>query len=155
MCRRCSNCIFIRDLTPGFNGFGNNNCKSVSVYVPNITKISKLFTCCSISLCFYLSLFAYHSGAYHTVTVANKLLPQFSYARTLQNLRHLRSTISYKPSVVFLLKILRIRKYVCNSSLMYLPVRQHMAKYIQNKFWWCRSNLHIYVRCNCILWLAV
>ena len=25
-CRRCSNHIFILDLTPGFNGFGKNNC---------------------------------------------------------------------------------------------------------------------------------
>ena len=27
-CRRCSNCIFILDLTSGFNGFGKDNCKT-------------------------------------------------------------------------------------------------------------------------------
>ena len=27
-CRRCSNCIFILDLTPGFNGLGKDNCKT-------------------------------------------------------------------------------------------------------------------------------
>ena len=27
-CRRCSNYIFILDLTPGFNGLGKNNCKT-------------------------------------------------------------------------------------------------------------------------------
>ena len=28
VCRRCSNYIFILDLTPGFNGLGQNNCKT-------------------------------------------------------------------------------------------------------------------------------
>ena len=27
-CRRCSNCIFILDSTPGFNGLGKDNCKT-------------------------------------------------------------------------------------------------------------------------------
>ena len=27
-CRRCSNYIFILDWTPGFNGLGNDNCKT-------------------------------------------------------------------------------------------------------------------------------
>ena len=47
VCRRCSNCIFILDLTPGFNGLGKDNCRtrwetfrfwdSVCLYIKGLT----------------------------------------------------------------------------------------------------------------------